>query len=150
MCVHADDPHRRFHRRPRDSGGTAATPKQTTPHSTIGRSRIQSVRFSAPISGRRAFVPLRIHTRQSSYRYVRSEHAIVSLRGRRRSSTRGIGEIECRPILPNRSWVVGCMCVYVCVDACVRACVCVCTRWHISVVIVPCVRADLLRDLWAI
>lgn len=121
VCVHADDPHRHLHRcRPRDSRGTAAAPKQTTPHSTISRSRIQSARFSALIWSACICAPANSHTTIVVVgTWDRSTRSFFfSPRRRGKSAKTNVGRF-CKIV---RGWlcVYVCMCAYVRVDACVR------------------------------
>lgn len=122
VSVHADDPHRRLHHcRPRDSRGTAAAPKQTTPHSTIGRSRIRSARSSASIWSACICAPANSHTTASSVREI----GVAILFFLPREKSRGIGKngalTDFCEIAP---WVI--VDVYACMW--MRACLCACVE----------------------
>lgn len=138
VSVHADDPHHHLHRRrPRDSRRAAAASKRTTPQSTVGRWRIRSVCFSAPISVQSACasVLLRIYTIVSVRKIsvVQIFRDIFPRRFSKRIKARGIKRASADFA---KSHVGVCLCVTVCV------CGGIYQQWSCSVCMCVC------ADLW--
>lgn len=130
--VHSDNPHRHLRRlRPRDCRGAAAAPKQTTPHSTVGRSRTRSVlvyllrsvwsaRICAPANSRqsRRYVKIGASSRRSFAR------APISRRPNVRELRASADFAKLLVVGVRAWWNVSDRAVCVCV--CMRVCVCEC------------------------